>query len=126
MDLKINNLIFKLKWRQKKNKNCHTGSRSSHEIGRGQQSGVSGGGPRSGSGSVSGGGGSDYGRSLYLELAGGGDMSPPSDNVLFDNQCYATTPSSSNGNSDLDQPQTSARGTTGSSLAPLNEQITFI
>uniref|UniRef100_T1I3W9 WH1 domain-containing protein n=1 Tax=Rhodnius prolixus TaxID=13249 RepID=T1I3W9_RHOPR len=84
-------------------------SRSSHEIGRGQQSGVSGGGPRSGSGSVSGGGGSDYGRSLYLELAGGGDMSPPSDNVLFDNQCYATTPSSSNGNSDLDQPQTSAR-----------------
>ncbi|XP_073982280.1 guanine nucleotide exchange factor still life isoform X2 [Rhodnius prolixus] len=90
--------------------NRFSGSRSSHEIGRGQQSGVSGGGPRSGSGSVSGGGGSDYGRSLYLELAGGGDMSPPSDNVLFDNQCYATTPSSSNGNSDLDQPQTSARG----------------
>lgn len=30
--------------------------------------------------------------------------SPPSDNVMFDNQCYATTPSSSNGNSDQDQP----------------------
>ncbi|CAB0001459.1 unnamed protein product, partial [Nesidiocoris tenuis] len=51
----------------------------------------------------------DYGGgSLYLELDGGGapmdNPSPPSDNVLFDNQCYATTPSSSNGNSDLDQP----------------------
>lgn len=33
-----------------------------------------------------------------------GDMSPPSDNVMFDNQCYATTPSSSNGNSDMEQP----------------------
>ncbi|XP_058790073.1 protein still life, isoform SIF type 1 isoform X2 [Phymastichus coffea] len=33
------------------------------------------------------------------------DMSPPSDNVIFDNQCYATTPSSSNGNSDMEQPQ---------------------
>ncbi|XP_071556158.1 protein still life, isoform SIF type 1 isoform X7 [Temnothorax nylanderi] len=33
-----------------------------------------------------------------------GDMSPPSDNVIFDNQCYATTPSSSNGNSDMEQP----------------------
>ncbi|XP_023316626.1 protein still life, isoform SIF type 1 isoform X1 [Trichogramma pretiosum] len=32
-----------------------------------------------------------------------GDVSPPSDNVIFDNQCYATTPSSSNGNSDLEQ-----------------------
>ncbi|XP_075970598.1 guanine nucleotide exchange factor still life isoform X11 [Anticarsia gemmatalis] len=41
------------------------------------------------------------GRGLYLELGGGDrDMSPPSDNVMFDNQCYATTPSSSNGNSD--------------------------
>ncbi|GLV41393.1 hypothetical protein CBL_06623 [Carabus blaptoides fortunei] len=64
-----------------------SGSRSSHEIGRGYP-----------------------GRGLYLELernGGGGppgDLSPPSDNVLFDNQCYATTPSSSNGNSDLDQP----------------------
>ncbi|XP_044727148.1 protein still life, isoform SIF type 1-like [Chrysoperla carnea] len=65
-----------------------SGSRSSHEIGRGYP-----------------------GRGLYLELErnggiGGtcGDLSPPSDNVLFDNQCYATTPSSSNGNSDLDQP----------------------
>ncbi|XP_011865978.1 PREDICTED: protein still life, isoform SIF type 1 isoform X2 [Vollenhovia emeryi] len=33
-----------------------------------------------------------------------GDMSPPSDNIIFDNQCYATTPSSSNGNSDMEQP----------------------
>ncbi|XP_017786934.1 PREDICTED: protein still life, isoform SIF type 1-like, partial [Nicrophorus vespilloides] len=56
-----------------------SGSRSSHEIGRGYP-----------------------GRGLYLELERGscGDLSPPSDNVLFDNQCYATTPSSSNGNSD--------------------------
>ncbi|XP_065163413.1 protein still life, isoform SIF type 1 isoform X5 [Atheta coriaria] len=54
-------------------------NRSSHEIGRGYP-----------------------GRGLYLELERGscGDLSPPSDNVLFDNQCYATTPSSSNGNSD--------------------------
>ncbi|KAK9744060.1 hypothetical protein QE152_g8112 [Popillia japonica] len=56
-----------------------SGSRSSHEIGRGYP-----------------------GRGLYLELEKGvcGDHSPPSDNVIFDNQCYATTPSSSNGNSD--------------------------
>ncbi|GBP14284.1 Protein still life, isoform SIF type 1 [Eumeta japonica] len=40
------------------------------------------------------------GRGLYLELGGERDLSPPSDNVMFDNQCYATTPSSSNGNSD--------------------------
>jgi len=33
----------------------------------------------------------------------GGDVSPLSDNVMFDNQCYATTPSSNNGNSDQDQ-----------------------
>ncbi|CAB3221425.1 unnamed protein product [Arctia plantaginis] len=46
------------------------------------------------------------GRGLYLELGGGErDMSPPSDNVMFDNQCYATTPSSSNGNSDQDSCQ---------------------
>nr|XP_015835960.1 PREDICTED: protein still life, isoform SIF type 1 isoform X3 [Tribolium castaneum] len=59
-----------------------SGSRSSHEIGRGYP-----------------------GRGLYLELerGAGGDLSPPSDNVLFDNQCYATTPSSSNGNSDPEQ-----------------------
>lgn len=75
--------------------------RSSHEIGRGFP----------------------YNRGLYLDLerngqpgmvsvgvgpgrpgGGGGDMSPPSDNVLFDNQCYATTPSSSNGNSDMENP----------------------
>ena len=36
--------------------------------------------------------------------------SPPSDNVMFDNQCYATTPSSSNGNSDQDQPQYGRQG----------------
>lgn len=42
-------------------------------------------------------------RSLYLDLEKercGLESSPPSDNVMFDNQCYATTPSSSNGNSD--------------------------
>ncbi|KAL5293086.1 TIAM1 family protein [Megaselia abdita] len=38
-------------------------------------------------------------RNMYLDIEG----SPPSDNVIFDNQCYATTPSSSNGNSDQDQ-----------------------
>lgn len=56
--------------------------RSSHEIGRGYP-----------------------GRGLYLELERGAasDFSPPSDNVIFDNQCYATTPSSSNGNSDMEQ-----------------------
>ncbi|XP_015378964.1 PREDICTED: protein still life, isoform SIF type 1-like isoform X3 [Diuraphis noxia] len=48
-------------------------------------------------------------RGLYLELdrngrpTHGGDVSPLSDNAMFDNQCYATTPSSSNGNSDQDQ-----------------------
>uniref|UniRef100_A0A182SK15 Uncharacterized protein n=1 Tax=Anopheles maculatus TaxID=74869 RepID=A0A182SK15_9DIPT len=63
-----------------------SGSRSSHEIGRGHQHG---------------------GRGLYLELERERSCvegSPPSDNVMFDNQCYATTPSSSNGNSDQDQP----------------------
>lgn len=76
------------------------GSRSSHEIGRSQR---------------------EYqGRGLFLELernggaGNGGDISPPSDNVLFDNQCYATTPSSSNGNSDLDQPS-HRQGTPGPS-----------
>ncbi|XP_055382642.1 protein still life, isoform SIF type 1 isoform X1 [Condylostylus longicornis] len=61
-----------------------SGSRSSHEIGRGY--------PQQ--------------RNLYLELErerGCIEGSPPSDNVMFDNQCYATTPSSSNGNSDQDQ-----------------------
>jgi hypothetical protein len=45
---------------------------------------------------------------MYLDLERNrctGDLSPPSDNVIFDNQCYATTPSSSNGNSDMEQPQ---------------------
>lgn len=63
-----------------------SGSRSSHEIGRG---------------------GFPQQRGLYLELErerGCLEGSPPSDNVMFDNQCYATTPSSSNGNSDQDQP----------------------
>ncbi|XP_038210921.1 protein still life, isoform SIF type 1 [Zerene cesonia] len=45
------------------------------------------------------------GRGLYLELGGERDVSPPSDNVMFDNQCYATTPSSSNGNSDQEHCQ---------------------
>lgn len=60
-----------------------SGSRSSHEIGRGYTQ-----------------------RGLYLELERerACEGSPPSDNVMFDNQCYATTPSSSNGNSDQDQP----------------------
>lgn len=65
-------------------------SRSSHEIGRG-------------SGNFS----AQQQRGLYLELErerGCLEGSPPSDNVMFDNQCYATTPSSSNGNSDQDQP----------------------
>ncbi|XP_041631227.1 protein still life, isoform SIF type 1 isoform X4 [Drosophila kikkawai] len=60
-----------------------SGSRSSHEIGRGYPP-----------------------RNLYLELERERSCiegSPPSDNVMFDNQCYATTPSSSNGNSDQDQ-----------------------
>jgi hypothetical protein len=63
--------------------------RSSHEIGRGYSQ-----------------------RGLYLELErerGCIEGSPPSDNVMFDNQCYATTPSSSNGNSDQDQPQYGSR-----------------
>lgn len=70
--------------------------RSSHEIGR-QQS------VTSNASGVSSTGGGYPGRGLYLELER--DLSPPSDNVMFDNQCYATTPSSSNGNSDQDQPQ---------------------
>ncbi|KAI5731395.1 hypothetical protein M8J77_009341 [Diaphorina citri] len=71
--------------------NRFSGSRSSHEIGRIQA-----------------------GRSMYLDLdRQPGDISPPSDNVLFDNQCYATTPSSSNGNSDLDQPSTLKSGRGG-------------
>ena len=47
-------------------------------------------------------------RGLHLDLdhydGKSQDMSPPSDNVIFDNQCYATTPSSSNNNSDSEQP----------------------
>ncbi|XP_031784765.1 protein still life, isoform SIF type 1 isoform X4 [Nasonia vitripennis] len=45
---------------------------------------------------------------MYLDLERNrctGDMSPPSDNLVFENHCYATTPSSSNGNSDMEQPQ---------------------
>ncbi|KAK3926789.1 Protein still life, isoform SIF type 1 [Frankliniella fusca] len=56
---------------------------------------------------------------------GGGDISPPSDNVLFDNQCYATTPSSSNGNSDMENPpgqQTSHAGQRGQRGAYNNGQ----
>ncbi|KAG8233882.1 hypothetical protein J437_LFUL013227 [Ladona fulva] len=83
-------------------------SRSAHEIGR----------------SANGGGG--YGRGLYLELergggqggvvggGGGGSASPPSDNVLFDHACYATTPSSSNGNnSDLEMAPGNTAGGAG-------------
>ncbi|XP_021697786.1 protein still life, isoform SIF type 1 isoform X2 [Aedes aegypti] len=69
-----------------------SGSRSSHEIGRVHQHGP---------------------RGLYLELErerSCAEGSPPSDNVIFDNQCYATTPSSSNGNSDQDQPPYGRQG----------------
>ncbi|XP_070499240.1 protein still life, isoform SIF type 1 isoform X7 [Chironomus tepperi] len=72
--------------RQSSQSSRFSGSRSSHEIGRG---------------------GYQPPRGLYLELEKercGLEGSPPSDNVMFDNQCYATTPSSSNGNSDQDQP----------------------
>lgn len=45
-------------------------------------------------------------RSLYLDFDRRDDVgSPPSDNILFDHMCYATTPSSSNGNSDLENSQ---------------------
>lgn len=76
--------------------NCLPGSRSTHDISRER----------------------DYATNrLYLDLDRDGrthgdfeDTSPPSDNDLFDNQCYATTPSSSNGNSDLDQPSHTVGG----------------
>lgn len=67
--------------------------RSSHEIGRGYPP-----------------------RNLYLELERERSCiegSPPSDNVMFDNQCYATTPSSSNGNSDQDQSYGQRSSSTG-------------
>lgn len=43
-------------------------------------------------------------RNLYLDFDGRADAgSPSSDNMLFDHHlCYATTPSSSNGNSDME------------------------
>lgn len=71
-------------------------SRSSHEIGRGSSNFSA-----------------QQQRGLYLELErerGCLEGSPPSDNVMFDNQCYATTPSSSNGNSDQDQPYGQRQG----------------
>lgn len=43
-------------------------------------------------------------RSLYLDFERGDAGSPSSDNILFDHMCYATTPSSSNGNSDMEMP----------------------
>lgn len=78
-----------------------SGSRSSHEIGRGYSQQQQ----------------QQQQRSMYLDLErerGCVESSPPSDNVIFDNQCYATTPSSSNGNSDQDQPQQYANTRTGS------------
>lgn len=78
------------------NKRYATGSRSSHEIGRGSSNFSA-----------------QQQRGLYLELErerGCLEGSPPSDNVMFDNQCYATTPSSSNGNSDQDQPYGQRQG----------------
>lgn len=84
--------------RQPSQSSRFSGSRSSHEIGRG---------------------GYPQQRGLYLELErerGCLEGSPPSDNVMFDNQCYATTPSSSNGNSDQDQPYGQRGGGGGGSL----------
>lgn len=81
--IKCNKSICNVKTKKNRIERCVC-CRSAHEIGRGYP-----------------------GRGLYLELernGAAGDLSPPSDNVLFDNQCYATTPSSSNGNSDLEQP----------------------
>lgn len=43
-------------------------------------------------------------RSLYLDFERGDAGSPPSDDIMFDHMCYATTPSSSNGNSDMENP----------------------
>lgn len=76
--------------------NRFSNSRSSHEIGRGNSNFSA-----------------QQQRGLYLELErerGCLEGSPPSDNVMFDNQCYATTPSSSNGNSDQDQPYGQRQG----------------
>lgn len=41
-------------------------------------------------------------RSMYLDFERADAGSPSSDNILFDHMCYATTPSSSNGNSDME------------------------
>lgn len=83
-----------------------SGSRSSHEIGRGYQ----------------------QQRGMYLDLErerGCVESSPPSDNVIFDNQCYATTPSSSNGNSDQDQPQQYGTATRTGSRHAHHHQVNF-
>ncbi|KOB72420.1 Still life [Operophtera brumata] len=64
------------------------------------------------------------GRGLYLELGGGErDLSPPSDNVMFDNQCYATTPSSSNGNSDQEPCQPSQSSATPAPGSPTSRLL---
>lgn len=41
-------------------------------------------------------------RNMYLDFDRADAGSPSSDNILFDHMCYATTPSSSNGNSDME------------------------
>jgi T-lymphoma invasion and metastasis-inducing protein 1 len=56
-------------------------------------------------------------RSLYLDFERGDAASPPSDNIMFDHMCYATTPSSSNGNSDLENPPTGSMNNHGNSNA---------
>ena len=57
-------------------------------------------------------------RSLYLDFERGDAGSPSSDNILFDHMCYATTPSSSNGNSDMEMPPMPPLGGGGSSSGP--------
>lgn len=88
-------------------------SRSSHEIGRSN-------------GNYS----NQQQRGLYLELERERGClppgSPPSDNVLFDNQCYATTPSSSNGNSDQDQPYQQRQGNRHQHHHPVKRLIAFL
>ncbi|KAF4516814.1 hypothetical protein B566_EDAN006208 [Ephemera danica] len=66
----------------------------------------------------------EFGRGLYLELERDrGDVSPPSDNVLFDNQCYATTPSSSNGNNSDMEPSGQPHNTASTPGSPTSRLL---
>jgi T-lymphoma invasion and metastasis-inducing protein 1 len=66
----------------------------------------------------------EFGRGLYLELERDrGDQSPPSDNVLFDNQCYATTPSSSNGNNSDMEPSGQPHNTASTPGSPTSRLL---